>query len=59
MDGFSLSGFLIFVVKLLVVKIIIGISLFLWRKIKKGILYLSKEKGANDDNDSHSDNKKS
>lgn len=43
MEGFSLSGFLIFVLKLLLVKVIIGVTVAVWRKIKS-LIFKKKEK---------------
>lgn len=55
MEGFSLSGFLIFILKLLLVKILFGITLAIWRGIKKTIFKKKdKEDDSNHDKESKS-----
>ncbi|EOV4167050.1 hypothetical protein ACONXC_001018 [Yersinia enterocolitica] len=55
MDGLSLSGILVFIVKLIIVKMIFGTIMFVISKIRK-LLKKDKVEGEVEQNDSHNTN---
>ncbi|HHH1914308.1 TPA: hypothetical protein ACPZF7_000215 [Yersinia enterocolitica] len=55
MDGLSLSGILVFIIKLLIVKIIFGLIMFVISKTRK-LLKKDKVEGEVEQNDSNNTN---